>query len=236
LFTSPATSGNASLLVIAVRTLVPLLAVGYALAVVEGIWLHAATLPTLLPLNKTLPFSPNRQLSRTIDNFCKQNPVYSDCDGEQILACSLQYQGNSCSDAQSAIYILRGSNEAILTANNVSTTNVVKYTSDAFSPYPPSSTLSSTRALLLPYMSDDVQAKLSYIATTTGIRTTCDNITPNCNVQVAQPNDSLQAGSVLYSGCPDKPGLTQSVNQMNTAFGPQASWNITGEKVHTTSA
>jgi hypothetical protein len=45
-------------------------------------------------------------------------------------------------------------------------------------------------------MSDDVQAKLSYIAMTTGIRTTCDNITPNFNVQVAQPNDSVVAGTV----------------------------------------
>jgi len=56
---------------------------------------------------------------------------------------------------------------------------------------------------------------------------TCDNVTPVCNVYVAQPDDSLETGSVLYSGCPDKPGLTQGVNENNLALGPYASWNLT---------
>ena len=195
--------------------------------------MHAATRPILLPLSKHRLPTKNLQLSRSIDNSCKQNPVNADCSGEQTLGCSLQYVGNSCSDLQGDVYILRNSDEAILTANNLSTTNVVKFTPDTFSP-PPSSSLSSlttpssATALLLPYITDEVQARLSYTALTTGLRATCENITPTCNIVVAQPNDprGVKAGSVLYSGCPGKPGVTQD-------FGPNASWNISGEEPRT---
>jgi hypothetical protein len=60
---------------------------------------------------------------------------------------------------------------------------------------------------------------------------TCENLTPVCTVYVAQPDDSPAAGSVLYSGCPGKPGLTQGVDENNRALGPDASWNISREEL-----
>jgi hypothetical protein len=232
MYTPPYTPARTNLLSYAVRVLITLLSLSYALSAVEGIWLHAVTLSTLLPLTTTRSPAQNFQLGRSIDDFCKQNPVYPACDGEQVLACSLQYQGNSCFDAQGALDILRGSNEATLTANNLSTTNVIKYTPDTFEP-PSSSSLSSattpatSTALLLPYLTDEDQAKLSYTAVTTGVRATCENLTPVCTVTVAQPVDGPETGSVLYSGCPGRPGLSQG---SAGPLGPDAGWNITGEK------
>lgn len=213
--------------------MVSFLVFSYALSAVEGIWLHAVTVPTLFPLESVRSTSANLNLGRSIDDFCKQNPVYTDCDGEQILACSLKYLGNGCSDAQGAVDILRGSNEAILTANNLSTTNLIRFTADTLlqpaSVDPSSTTTPSTAtALLLPYLTDDAQSKLSYTATTTGLRVTCENLTPQCNIHVAVPDDSPDTGSVTYNGCPGKPGLTQGISQSNTALGPEAGWNITG--------
>ena len=207
----------------------------YALSATEGIWLHAVTVPKLLPLITVRPPSQNRQLSLSIDNFCKTNATYTDCGGEQFLPCSLVYLGNSCADAQGAVDILRGSDAAILTANNQSTSTVIKFTPDTYLP-PPTSSLSSqttpstATALLLPYLTEEGQSQLSYTASTTGVRVTCENLTPVCKIYVAQPNDSPETGSVLYSGCPGRPGLTQAINANNRALGPNAGWNISGEE------
>lgn len=119
-----------SLLYIATRGLVPLLLLSYAFSAVEGVWLHAVAIPTMFPLNNLRSPSQNLRLGRVIDDFCQQKPVYTDCGGEQILPCPLQYLGNSCFDAQGAVDILHGSNEAILTMNNLSTANIIRFTPD----------------------------------------------------------------------------------------------------------
>ncbi|KAH8918596.1 hypothetical protein BT69DRAFT_1353797 [Atractiella rhizophila] len=197
-FRSSSQNPHRGLLYIALRAILPLLVLAYAISVVEGIWLHAVTLPRILPVEASRSPSNNLQLSRSIDN------------------------------AQGAVDILRGSNEAILTANNLSTTNTVRLISETApqSSLGADATPSTTTALLLPYLSSDTQAILSYKATTTGVRTTCENLTPYCNIHVEQPDDSAETGSVLYD-CPGIPGLTQGISATNTAFGPNAGWNIT---------
>jgi hypothetical protein len=65
-----------SLLYIAIRSLVPLLLLSYALSAVEGVWLHAVAIPTMFPLNNLCsPSQQNLRLGRVIDDFFQQKPV-----------------------------------------------------------------------------------------------------------------------------------------------------------------
>lgn len=70
-------------------------------------------------------------------------------------------------------------------------------------------------------MSSQDTSDTTYVAETTGVRVTCKNLTPECNVTVFQPGDGPTPGSVGYV-CLGKPGLRNTVGQ-----GPSGGWNLT---------
>jgi hypothetical protein len=158
-----------------------------------------------------------------MDDYCTTSPgpVRNECDGEQRLPCSLVYIGNSCADAQGAMDVLRGNDEALLTLNNQSQVNRIHTVPSSYSS-------NTATTLLLPPVPSDT----TYVARTTAIRTTCQNVTPKCNVMIYQPMHLPPTGSVGYdcsmvgSGMKSfKQGLGSYVD---SALGPGAVLNITG--------
>lgn len=102
---------------------IPFVMLVYAITLVEGFWLHAVVETKVLPM-PSQQFGSISAFGRVLDDQCKRAPVYPNC-GLQ-LPCSVQNLQEDCSQPGNAIYQLRGLDAGLLTANNISRSDMVR--------------------------------------------------------------------------------------------------------------